>query len=414
MTLNRRVFLQSSSLLLAGGAGLLRPDRALAAPDFAEHPDFKPRGLFLTWNDDPCTTMTVQWLGREEDGKSRNLWYRRSGTDTWRERPHAARRFPKTDLWLFRAQLTGLTPDSKYRFRVGLDSEQLNFRTMPAKATDAIQFVSGGDSGTGDAAQRNNRVAAAQQPRFVVLGGDIAYENGRNAETVLRFLDNYSRDLRNDDYLVPLLGCLGNHEVNGSYGQSRDHAPFFYALFDGLFPDTGYATLDFGDYMSLVLLDSGHTSLIAGDQADWLAKALKAREEMPSLFAFNHVPSYPCVRDYKNSGISAEMRQYWGPLFERYNVDAVFEHHDHAFKRTHRMADGHIDEKRGVLYLGDGSWGKIRSPHTPEERPYLAAVAETYHLSVHRIEGPDRYHMALSDHGRVVDVCHTRKLARAK
>jgi hypothetical protein len=106
------------------------------------------------------------------------------------------------------------------------------------------------------------------------------------------------------------------------------------------------------------------------------------------------------------------MRQYWGPLFERYNVDAVYEHHDHAFKRTHRMADGHIDEKRGVLYLGDGSWGRLRSPHTPEERPYLAAVAETYHLSVHRIEGPDRYHMALSSRGRVVDVCHTRKLAR--
>jgi hypothetical protein len=412
------LFLHSTSLLFAGGAtGLLGPDGRLlaASPQFSETPNFKPRALFLTWSGNPTTTMTVQWLGeKEEDGTSRALWYRRSGSQMWHEQPHTARRFPKTDLWLFRAQLTGLEPDSQYRFRVGLDSEQLSFRTMPAKATNAIHFVSGGDSGTGSEAQRTNLLAAAQQPQFVLLGGDLAYENGRNADTFLKFIDNYSRDLRDDKgYLVPLLACIGNHEVDSTHGKQREDAPFFYALFDGLYPDTGYATLDFGDYMSLVMLDTGHTSAIAGDQTDWLDKALKAREEVPNLFVFNHVPSYPCVRSYEDKGISADMRKHWNPLFERYNVDAVFEHHDHAFKRTHRMAGGLVND-RGVLYLGDGSWGKLRSPKGPDERPYLAAVASSYHMSVHRIEGADRFHMALSSHGRVVDVCHTRKLARMK
>ena len=50
---------------------------------------------------------------------------------------------------------------------------------MPAKATDTIQFVSGGDSGIGPPAVRTNLVAAAQSPSFVVLGGDIAYESGK-------------------------------------------------------------------------------------------------------------------------------------------------------------------------------------------------------------------------------------------
>ncbi len=135
---------------------------------------------------------------------------------------------------------------------------------------------------------------------------------------------------------------------------------------------------------------------------------------MPTVFCFDHVPTYPSVRpvnfDDLEAGTGADNRKHWSPLFERYNVDAVFEHHDHAYKRTHPMLDGHID-KRGVLYLGDGSWGKLRRPATPEQRPFLAVSHEAYHLSVHRIEGEERSHVALTDTGRVVDVCVTTKRA---
>jgi hypothetical protein len=91
----------------------------------------------------------------------------------------------------------------------------------------------------------------------------------------------------------------------------------------------------------------------------------------------------------------------------------VFEHHDHTYKRTHPLLDGRTSE-RGIVYLGDGSWGKLRKPATPEERPYLAQVNEAYHLSVHRIEGRDRFHVALSDTGRVVVVSSTTKRGHAR
>jgi hypothetical protein len=93
-------------------------------------------------------------------------------------------------------------------------------------------------------------------------------------------------------------------------------------------------------------------------------------------------------------------------LFEKYKVDAVLEHHDHTFKRTHPLTGGHHD-KNGVVYLGDGSWGKLRVPKKPEERPYLAAVSKAYHMSVHRLEGEQRFHVALEETGRVADVCMT-------
>ncbi len=65
-------------------------------------------------------------------------------------------------------------------------------------------------------------MAAAQSPMFVLLGGDLAYENGLDAKVFLRFLSNYSRQLVDENgRLIPLVACIGNHEVRGGYGKSR-------------------------------------------------------------------------------------------------------------------------------------------------------------------------------------------------
>ena len=42
------------------------------------------------------------------------------------------------------------------------------------------------------------------------------------------------------------------------------------------------------------------------------------------------------------------------PLFDNYHLTAAFEHHDHAFKRTHLLRANQTDPG-GTLYLGDGS-----------------------------------------------------------
>ena len=124
--------------------------------------------------------MTIQWIGNEQDAATRPIWYAKEGTKLWRTQPGTARRFPMTDRWILRTELTGLEPGTDYRFRVGNDSAEERFRTMPTKANNTIQFVSGGDSGIGQHAVQTNHVAAAQSPLFVVMGGDIAYENAKS------------------------------------------------------------------------------------------------------------------------------------------------------------------------------------------------------------------------------------------
>ncbi len=210
-----------------------------------------------------------------------------------------------------------------------------------------------------------------------------------------------------------MVACLGNHEVVGGYGKTRKEAPFFYSLFDGLFPETGYATLDFGDYLSLVLLDTGHTSPIEGAQTDWLARTLKEREERPTVFAFNHVPAYPSYRPMSSSD-DGEGERSREPQALGAAVRAIQRRRRLRAPRPHVQAHASPAGRprrttTAIIYLGDGSWGQLRAPKSPEERPYLAVTHKAYHSSVHRIEGRERFHMALSDVGQIVDVCVTTK-----
>ncbi|MBL8821915.1 MAG: metallophosphoesterase family protein [Planctomycetia bacterium] len=424
------------SFLTASLAGVAASAWAQGRRVYPEDPPFQPATIFLTWHRDPTTTMVVQWIGTQGETSDYRIFYRPvlthgavaqwtssagtpggfgsliSSLTDWRIQMPVSKPYPKTDFKVFRAELTGLHPGTNYEFRLGKSSPMYRFRTMPRKATDGFMFVSGGDCGVNQHAVENNQQAARLSPQFVIIGGDLGYDNGRSVEVSLAFIRNYSKHMIDTEgRLIPLVPCIGNHEVDGGYGKPRTKAPFFFALFDGLFPETSYNTLDFGDYLSLVLLDTGHVSPIGGEQADWLEKTLKARKDHPNVLAVNHVPAYPSFRNPTSTvpgkaGTGEENRKYWVPLFDKYRVPVVLEHHDHTFKRTKPLLDHRADDN-GVLYLGDGSWGRLRAAKSPDELSYLAKSSSDFHLSLHRLQGEERFHLAMDSQGRVMDVCRS-------
>jgi hypothetical protein len=403
--LSRRAFLGTSLAGLAAGSYLMIDKFGNSPSNLVDPATHRPSTLFLTWQRDPTTTMTVQWIGTDAETPDANVSYTPVNAENWQVQASTVKPYPRTNFKVFRAELTGLSPGTDYQFRIGQQTPVHRFRTMPAKATDTIHFISGGDCGVNGHAIANNIQAARQDPMFAVIGGDLGYDNGTSAETSLNFIRNYSKHMiGRDGRLIPMIACIGNHEVEGGYNQPRVKAPFFYALFDGLYPEKGFAYLDFGDYLSLVLLDTNHTTPIVGEQTDWLEKTLSERAEHPNVLVVNHVPAYPSFRDFQSTG--KENRQHWVPLFEKHRVPVVLEHHDHTFKRTRPLIDDRFNEN-GVLYLGDGSWGQLRKPHSPDELSYLAASSQDYHLSLHRIEGEERFHLALDENGRVMDVCRS-------
>ena len=283
--LSRRSFLGTSLASLAASR-LLGQDQPAEPKKIAEpkkpteNPAFQPNTLFLTWQRDPTTTMTVQWIGVSGETADTNIQFAKHAVEVeasaWQTQATATKPYPLTDFKVFRAELTGLTPGTEYQFRIGKNSPTYRFRTMPAKANDTIHFISGGDCGINPHTIANNIQAARQDPMFAVIGGDLGYDDGKKVDVSLAFIRNYSQQMiGRNGRLIPLIPCIGNHEVDGGFGKPREKAPFFYALFDGLYRESSYTTLDFGDYLSLVLLDTGHNSPIGGAQTDWLEKTLR-------------------------------------------------------------------------------------------------------------------------------------------
>jgi len=402
--------LAGACVLPQGLRAVQTTDTAAAATKVIDAPPSAANTLFLTWQRDPTTTMTIQWIGPAIE-PAPQLQFGALADTQWKSAPVRIKPFPDTDWKVYRCELTGLAPGSEYKFQIGQSLESYRFRTMPATATDQFRFVTGGDAGIDSHALASNRLAALQNPNFALIAGDLAYDNGKSPETFVRFVQNYHATMFDaDQRMIPLISCLGNHEVRGGYNAKREDAPHYLAMFDGLFEHQTYNTLDFGNYLSLVLMDTGHISPITGAQTEWLQKTLADRQEYPHLIVANHVPAYPSYRAPEGAkgslGTGEDQRRHWCPLFERYKVDVVLEHHDHTFKRTHPLIDGRRDPN-GLVYLGDGSWGKLRVPKTPEERPYLAKVAQAYHMTLHALEGDRRFHLAIEDTGRIADITST-------
>jgi len=435
---SRRLFLGSTLCTFGTGSYLLAQESRDSIPEtFArrlvpESPAFEPSTLFLTWHKDPTTTMVIQWIGVRGETSDTTIHYTNNPTSwapkitttrsntpaiEWKSIKTGIRPYPMTDFQVFRAEITGLTPGTEYAFKIGKSSGIYRFRTMPAKATDTITFVSGGDVGINSAAVANNLMAARQNPHFAIVGGDLGYDNGRSVDVSIAFIRNWSKTMIDSEgRLIPMVTCIGNHEVDGGYSTNRAKAPFYLALFDGLFTETSYNQLDFGDYLSLVLLDTAHLSPIGGEQTAWLEKILKEREDLAHTICVNHVPAYPSHRNPKGTpatdarkatlGTGEENRKFWVPLFDKYRVPLVLEHHDHTFKRTKPLIGG-LPNDNGVLYLGDGSWGRLRIPRPNDDLNVMVKTSSDYHITLHKIQGQERFHMAMDEKARVMDVSRT-------
>lgn len=382
---------------------------------------YDPIAIYLTWQEDPTTTMTLQWISLKDDIED-NIEYHAAHSSFWTGAQGEHHLIPGLPRYmLHRVELKELRPNTNYRFRIKKNGRIFKFQTMPTRQTDPITFIVGGDIYHDHLSNvlETNRVAAQTSPLFALLGGDLAYTGGgisffsrleasifgnrsnRNIERWIEWLTAWKETMVTPDgRLIPLVPCIGNHDVEGSFGRKIADAQVFYTLFS--FPGTkGYGTLDFGDYMSVIVLDSGHTHPVEGEQTKWLAKSLSERKDVTHKFALYHVPAYPSARSFYNKRCST-VRQNWVPIFETMGLTAAFENHDHAYKRTKLLRGNKVDPS-GVLYMGDGAWG-VTEVRTPDyNRWYLAKSSAARHFIKVTLNGKHRQFTAIDHTGKVID-----------
>jgi predicted phosphodiesterase len=314
-----------------------------------------PTVLYLTWQGDPSSTMTIQWHSPKKDQGS-VIAYQKKGEDSWNTIEGSHQKLTGYSVLVHTAELEGLEADTEYSFQVGERPTVYTFKTMPRTLSRDVRFVVGGDVFLNTSRfEKMNEEIAKLDPDFVVLGGDIAYTKGRailrgkNWETSRwhDFLSEWKKIMvGKDGRLIPLIVVPGNHDL-------REKNDIFYEIF-AMKENITYRALDFG-FLSLFLLDTGHGFPVEGEQTEWLKEALEKRKSVPFKMAAYHIAAYPSVYSYKTA-TSTLIRQNWCPLFEEHGVKVAFEHHNHAYKRTFPIKAEKIDPE-GVVYLGDGSWG---------------------------------------------------------
>lgn len=372
-------------------------------------------GLFLCWQRDPTTTMTINWVDIYQQSTD-VVWYRQRGDREWQQMLGTHGTMGPTTLQVRRAELVGLKPDTVYEFGIGNKPEDAShfwrFRTLPAALSRPVRFIEGGDMmHTRSMMDKMAKQMQALDPDFALLGGDLAYADANKGSRWLDWLAVWkSRCVAKDKRLIPLVIVIGNHEVRGGYGgKPVEDAPFFYGLFP-LPDDRSYYALDAGDYLSLVILDSNHTQPVAGPQSTWLSGVLKKRAQQTFLFAAYHYPAYGTTKAPEDglpidAPLAVEIRKEWVPLFEKYGVTAVFEHDHHNFKRTHPLRNHQRDDANGILYLGDGAWGvETREVPSPEEGWWLAKAEPRNHVWLIEIRSDGTVEMrAIDVDGTVFD-----------
>jgi acid phosphatase type 7 len=385
---------------------------------------FDPIALYLTWKKNPESTMIIRWITHPTEVVDR-VDYQPEGSDLWQTAIGYHEKLPRGASYLLHTvELSGLLSNTRYFFRTGSDAVVYKFQTMPAEAIYPIRFVAGGDM-YHDAltlVRETNVQAAKTSPHFALVGGDIAYASDdkipflpnwlyswiietppQKIDRWLSWLIAWKEDMVTPSgCLVPILPVIGNHDTDGRYDQTPAKAPFFYAFF-AMPGAKGYNVLDFGNYMSIFLLDSGHTHSVKGLQKRWLATEMEKRATIPHKFALYHVPAYPSYRALEGNH-SAQVRKNWVPIFEKYDLTAAFENHDHLYKRTYPILKGKIDPN-GVRYFGDGAWGieKPRKARSISKKWYLEKTVSSRHFLAVTLEGETRSVAAINPTGEILD-----------
>lgn len=337
------------------------------------------------------------------------VYFRRVGTSDWNKAAGEHRSFGDTNDIVRKVFIDGLEPQTDYEFAVGAKpgsyAKLPRFRTAPDILQAPFRFVTGGDMGTSSTAKAMNRLAGKLDPVFAMIGGDLAYANGKDLKAWHDWLDDWRKyAVTKDGRSVPLVIGIGNHEMGSELDKNRakelgvhHDAQFFFSLFTLPQGRTNY-TLNFGNFLSLIMLDSDHATPIAGEQTAWLAHTLAEIADRQFRIVCYHRPAYGTAKEPNQ-----EVRAHWVPLFEKYQPTVVFENDHHTLKRTYRIRNGKVDPS-GVLYLGDGAWGvDTRDVPKPGERWYLANAASVNHLWLVTLDKEKARFQALDKKGKELD-----------
>lgn len=332
-------------------------------------PTARPDHITLTWTGDPATTQTITWRTEVATVGGQVEYAAAAGFTAFPAGARAAAgiellRTNTGDMAIHSVTLTGLTPGTRYLYRVGTPehwSEPQAFTTAGTQA-GGFKFLVFGDSQSIHYGVWQTTLRQAFQANrdavFFTNVGDLV-DVGQD----YTHWDGWFSAARGIIDTIPAMPVAGNHE---SYTPERQFSKpvFFTAQFK--LPQNGPEGLkgqaysfDYGD-VHFIMLDSqiGEQRQFEPDMLDkqsrWLRQDLLATASKWKI-VFMHRPLY----NNKPQPEDPRLRQVFGPIFDQYHVDLVFTGHDHVYARTYPLYGGTAagSPAGGTIYVASGRSG---------------------------------------------------------
>ena len=280
--------------------------------------------------------------------------------------------------YIHEGTLTGLTPKTKYEYRVGYGSDRRSdwypLETAGASVYDVLIYP---DSQSGDYSQWEEIVkdSAHRNPRtaLYISMGDLV-DNGEQDYQWRTWLNS----IRPLSANVPLATTLGNHEMYTLDWKMRE--PYAYLNYFAVPPNGNeifnrrYYSYDFGDAHYVVLdtqlYESNHDDNhdvhhpdLYDVQVQWLRQDLTNNTKKwtvvlmhrdPFQYAFDR-PGASRAAGFDEEGV------LFMPIFDEFNVDLVLSAHLHSYRNRGHVRNFERDAS-GPLYILTGIAGDARRP----------------------------------------------------
>ena len=345
--------------------------------------DSESRYIWQIVAQDNSTSRTIMWQSDNSEADA-VIEYRLEGAEKSQTIGATDKAFTDdgSTTYIHEATLIGLTPNTKYEYRVGYGTDRRSdwyrLETAGASVYDVLIYP---DSQSGDYSQWEEIVksSALRNPRtaLYISMGDLV-DNGEHAYQWRTWLNSIKPLSAN----VPLATTLGNHEMYTLDWKMRE--PYAYLNYFAVPPNGNetfnrrYYSYDFGDVHYVVLdtmlyeinhednHDTHHPDLY-DVQVQWLRQDLMANTKKWTVVLMHRDPfQYAFDRSGVNRAVGFDDEGVlFMPIFDEFNVDLVLSAHLHSYRNRGHVRNFDRDAS-GPLYILTGIAGDARRPKWKE------------------------------------------------
>ncbi len=291
-----------------------------------------------------------------------------------------------TAHFIHRATLTGLSPETRYVYRVRsgeTTSATYSFRTAPFRDTPfAVAWW--GDSQVGPTVlQQLIPSMIARGVDWMGVAGDLASSGGSLYDWHTYWFG--ALEFRNMAQTHPALFARGNHD--------GEH-PYSYA-YSALPGNGSWYAFDYGN-SRFIFLDTEASTSTSPEQYTWLANELARPETQNAMFRVVCFHKLPYANLWNGGGYTGEgwVRTDWVPLFQQYHVDVVINGHAHNYNRG---------VTNGVTYTVVGGGGGALDTERVAYWPLFTVEFSRYHYGLMQVTGNTLTWTAYDNSDRLLD-----------